>query len=640
MKLPTLFASVALIAASSQIDAATYYIDFDGGSDAAVGTSIGSAWKHYPHDVNATGIADATSLSAGDTVIFRAGVRYKGQFNVGFSGSAGNPITIKGTGWGTGKAIMDGSVLFTNTWTQCTSSGQVLGNASYANIWFADSTIASQTSLNTVIVSNAFLPFAQIVNPVSPILWDINSTWNTAPQANLLTAFTFSNSTVFTQSDAAFWTGAYAAFHHTPNTATLATITNFNPTLDTIGFDQSVTGPYSPLPYEIVGHPLHIDYMGEYAVKTNRMWLWPPGDTDPNTLSIYIGYLGGTIGAINIDGRNHVTIDGFEVTGYYGGLDITYSGGAFGNQGGGFYTGLKIINNDIKNCRSITGGGVIGYNNVNDGLVMNNSIASCLRSRGGIFHGTNIVVASNSWVDLGGTGIYFAGCVGSLIDSNYVYGIRGTHGNGISIYQDSLNVTNSRSYIDACGSPLTYELSSNIWHVASFIDCSYGAVNDWGGTGNTWWINSTILNMPGSTSALNVRPASGGWKVTVVNSMFDGLSYAYESNIVRRHNLWLDYDRGYTAPTMGVGESINTNWASIFVDTNAATANWRLLSSSPARGAGTNTSVFGIVMDMDGSTLSSTPDLGAWQYQGEVSIGAGVPALISPGGARKNGGGF
>jgi len=59
-----------------QANAATYYVDYDAGSDAAAGTSTGAAWKHCPGDANATGTAASTSLSAGDTVIFKGGVTY------------------------------------------------------------------------------------------------------------------------------------------------------------------------------------------------------------------------------------------------------------------------------------------------------------------------------------------------------------------------------------------------------------------------------------------------------------------------------------------------------------------------------------------------------------------------------------
>ena len=96
-----------------QANAATYYVDYDAGSDAAAGTSTGAAWKHCPGDANATGTAASTSLSAGDTVIFKGGVTYSSSgsavITLSWSGSSGSPVTYDGNSagsWGTGKAVI------------------------------------------------------------------------------------------------------------------------------------------------------------------------------------------------------------------------------------------------------------------------------------------------------------------------------------------------------------------------------------------------------------------------------------------------------------------------------------------------------------------------------------------------------
>ena len=95
---------------------ATYYVDYSSGFDGNNGTSTGTAWKHCPGDVNASSVAAAASLSAGDTVTFKGGVSYVlnaggGATCIGmnWSGTAASPITYDGnsTGtWGTGKAII------------------------------------------------------------------------------------------------------------------------------------------------------------------------------------------------------------------------------------------------------------------------------------------------------------------------------------------------------------------------------------------------------------------------------------------------------------------------------------------------------------------------------------------------------
>lgn len=89
----------------------TYYIDYTTGNDTNTGTSQTSPWKHAPGDSSATGNAGATALKAGDTALFKGGVRYTGKININWSGSSGTYITYDGNSsgsWGVGKAIMDG----------------------------------------------------------------------------------------------------------------------------------------------------------------------------------------------------------------------------------------------------------------------------------------------------------------------------------------------------------------------------------------------------------------------------------------------------------------------------------------------------------------------------------------------------
>jgi hypothetical protein len=48
------------------------------------------------------------ALMPGDTVLFRAGVVYRGSIEIKASGAPGKPITYSGQGWGTGRAIISG----------------------------------------------------------------------------------------------------------------------------------------------------------------------------------------------------------------------------------------------------------------------------------------------------------------------------------------------------------------------------------------------------------------------------------------------------------------------------------------------------------------------------------------------------
>ena len=89
----------------------TYYVDFDGGSNANSGVSTTAAWKQCPGDNSASGAALSTQLKAGDAVVFKGGVVYRGSVSLKWSGSASAGIVYDGNSagtFGTGAAIIDG----------------------------------------------------------------------------------------------------------------------------------------------------------------------------------------------------------------------------------------------------------------------------------------------------------------------------------------------------------------------------------------------------------------------------------------------------------------------------------------------------------------------------------------------------
>jgi len=81
-------------------------VDFGGGADGNSGTAAGAPFQRCPGDQAATGVAAATVLAPGDTVIFKGGVTY-----LGFITCTSNGVTYDGNSAGTfgaGRAIFDG----------------------------------------------------------------------------------------------------------------------------------------------------------------------------------------------------------------------------------------------------------------------------------------------------------------------------------------------------------------------------------------------------------------------------------------------------------------------------------------------------------------------------------------------------
>ena len=112
-----MFAAFHMITLAN-VYAATYYVDFSGGSDTNDGISISTPWKHCPGDANATAMAVSTTLTGGDTVIFKGGVPYLGQITIMSGASASSVVTYDGNTagtFGTGNGIMDGNYVANTT---------------------------------------------------------------------------------------------------------------------------------------------------------------------------------------------------------------------------------------------------------------------------------------------------------------------------------------------------------------------------------------------------------------------------------------------------------------------------------------------------------------------------------------------
>jgi hypothetical protein len=102
--------------------AATYYVDYVGGSDANNGTSKTTPWQHAPGMQTCTSVCASTTINAGDSIILKGGVRWP---NASFkwnlpSGSSGSPTYI-----GVDKSWYTGA-----SWTRpiLTAGGAVISN--------------------------------------------------------------------------------------------------------------------------------------------------------------------------------------------------------------------------------------------------------------------------------------------------------------------------------------------------------------------------------------------------------------------------------------------------------------------------------------------------------------------------------
>lgn len=93
----------SLAATPSLAAAAMYYVDAVAGSDSAAGTSVTTAWQTLAK-------VNATTFSAGDSILFKTGQSWAGQLHPLGSGTSAAPVVISSYGGGA-RPLIDGSSL-------------------------------------------------------------------------------------------------------------------------------------------------------------------------------------------------------------------------------------------------------------------------------------------------------------------------------------------------------------------------------------------------------------------------------------------------------------------------------------------------------------------------------------------------
>ena len=151
------------------------FIDYENGDDANPGTRE-RPLKHHPWDAEATGIAASTQGI--HTYVFKRGVIYRGMLTADESGEPGNPIRLTSDPtWGSGEAVVAGSMRVDGTWTPYSESDDMpFPESSRDKIWAIDLDIDFIPRLAWLVEGNAItrIPVArepdwEITNPNYPM---------------------------------------------------------------------------------------------------------------------------------------------------------------------------------------------------------------------------------------------------------------------------------------------------------------------------------------------------------------------------------------------------------------------------------------------------------------------------------------
>jgi len=598
-----------------------YYVDFDGGSDAANGTITATPWKHCPGDPNATGVPAAATLVPGDRVRFKGGVRYRGEITVNFDGTSGSPISYRGDEWGTGLAIMDGSqVIASPTWTQCTSQADAQGNPNWQKIFRTPLPSGLTNCLPQMIMDGTtFMGFAQAPEPSDPIFFErIDTEWYVTPPADV-TQTSLTNTTVFVNASADYYDECFLLLWVQGNSIETLPILTYTPGTHTITFSASHP-PFTDRDgyFSIVGHPADI-YEGSYAVSVadSRLYIWPPGDVDPTAHVFSFGSLGG---AFSVRAHTYVIIEGFQCLGYFQGLNVPGELGYFAFISANTANecdGCEVNNNEVFFMRSLAATAVIHLGQGDFQSILGNICHDNTYGRGiATFDCGNMTIQGNVCYRFNGTGIFATTNRDTLIKNNTITDVIGIHGNAISPYTNSQNVRVTANRIKNVNTLITYETSSNLQVDNNEINANgldQRCLDNGGMSGYVRWLNNTLVNNPNGTSwIIGSSPLA---TYVVKNNVISGGGVVGNNNAYTELAFYQEpngspppYPNSY-GYVPGPGDIMTTTDAALFV----SSTDLRLKAGSPAIGAGEDLSAY-FTTDITGATRGVPWDIGAYAY--------------------------
>ncbi|MEX0887406.1 MAG: carbohydrate-binding protein [Phycisphaeraceae bacterium] len=515
--------------------AATYYVDYDAGDDAAAGTSLDAAFRHAPGDPRAQATAADVALAPGDTVIFKGGVVYRGSIEVHDSGRPDAPITYDGNSdntFGDGRAILDGGELVTD-WQRCASADDCGGNSNWRHIYKAR--VPAHPGLDAqsvgLVQGDRLLFVAQYPNPDEPFYDGNQSRYLDAPQAPSRTELTDPR---LAELGAAGLAHAWAYLRTTSNFVDYQPITAWDPDTHTLTYEQTnrdTTGRYA------IANSLHeqvFDGPGQYVFVPGAddgdptVYVWPWDDADPAELDMTYNVRGT---AIDFGRREiaHVRVQGFEIRHYR--TAIT----------GRDTTGITIHDNEITRIRSTRDSRAIAFTNVRDHVVSDNHIHHAQRTNAVQTHtGENVVYAGNRIEMVARSPMRFYRVErGQMID-NVITDCRGVHSNALTIYVDSRDILVARNIVHRSNIALTLQNAGRIYVINNVLTANGSAVGLWPGnmSRDYFFLNNHI----GGTVFVNDPNARSFVFRNNIIGRLDG--YPLDDSHVLAHNIYLSPLRG------------------------------------------------------------------------------------------------
>lgn len=420
--------------------ATTYYVDYDSGSDGNDGRSITAPWQHCPGDFNATGVPANTTLTGGDTVYFKAGVRYRGKILMGSGTSASSRLIYNGqpAGWGSGKAIIDGTTpIANNAWTQCMGSNcpRITNN----HVYMAD--LSTGADIWSTVFENYDAPMYSPQNPAGtdPFYdWQVHTVFynRTTDAANTMTRTQVVDDSFFTQSSSAYYDNSIICAWGNPNVIYCRPISAYTPAEHKVTFPPFPNDPYTDpkMYFTILNNINDLSSAGRYYIdlSNTKIHVWPSDNGAPNNITV-----GGLTRGFYYTSASYTTIDSFILQGqsvnYAGSIP---DGGAYGGIYGYSPNYLTVQNSDFRNIwawDSAVPALSMGSANF---VISNNTLDHIRGGRGIMAGGLTGILSNNKLTNIGYSGVYLSGD-DITMTQNSINSPRGSHGNCLTIYGDA-----------------------------------------------------------------------------------------------------------------------------------------------------------------------------------------------------------
>lgn len=534
----------------------TYYIDFDKGSDSAAGTSQNAAWRHAPGDPLATGMPAKVALMPGDTVLFRAGVVYRGSIPIKASGAPGQPITYSGKGWGTGRAIISGRDVVDAPPRPC-SSLPLCAKLPNADRLVVVDLPAPVSSFDQIALDGHILRLAQSPKLADPFLFDDTSRYVEAKLNELSPSidgrtwqlrndFLRKNLGDDAVDDLLVLILGY------PNLITGGPAVAYDRETGTVLFQplKFRRDEKSRVVFALANHPRLISQPYEYATIERGRKIIVHAPISAAKLEI-----SRRAWCFTSVGQKNIAIKGFEIEGF-----------ADGPQGGGGsalavrdVSGLLFDGNDVHDLHNWGGGGAVSGEPVSGLTVTNNSFRDLPHGSGiRIGKAADSRIVKNTFDKIGRTGILVTNSRRILVDHNSLRHLYGSHGNGMSVYLDNRDVVVSNNLVRDSTRAVTFHGGRNpalppnniVFRANLFKGNNPGgvALQSWGSNTNGVVIERNVLLVDNSVHAL--RLSGRDRNVTVRQNVIDGYQgypLPLSADTVIEENIFVSNSRGSTS---------------------------------------------------------------------------------------------